>query len=237
MKEHFRLKETIVTIQADSLSHIEAAKETIRIQRKELEAYISSDPFFRDTLEPYDAGGELPEIVRRMMEAGNTMGIGPMSAVAGTFSVMAVEAMVEEGASFAIVDNGGEIAIINDRPILMGIYAGNSPLKNLGFMMGPRESITGVCTSSGSVGPSISFGMADAAVVFSDNVSLADSAATALGNATGIGKEAVEISFDVVKDIVGIKGAMVIQGEYMGFWGEVPELQKANVRYECITKG
>ena len=237
MKEHFRLKETIVTIQADAPSYIEVARESIRIHRRELESYIVSDPFFQSTLEPYDIDGDFPEVVRRMVEAGNAMGIGPMSAVAGTISALAVEAMVDAGATFAIVDNGGDIAIINDRPVVIGIYAGNSPLKDIGFVMEPRDSMTGVCTSSGSVGPSISFGMADAAVVFSDNVSLADAAATALGNATDIGKDAVERSFDVVKDVPGIKGAIVVQGEYMGFWGDVPELKRADVRYECITKG
>ncbi len=237
MKEHFRLKETIVTIQADSLSYIELAKEVIRFHRRELESYISSDPFFRSTLEPYDSKGDFPEIIKRMIMAGNTMGIGPMSAVAGTISSLTVEAMADAGAEFAIVDNGGDIAIINDRPVVIGIYAGNSPLKDLGFEIEPRDSITGICTSSGSVGPSISFGMADAAVVFSDDVSLADAAATALGNATDIGREAVERSFDVVKDVDSIKGAIVIQNEYMGFWGDVPEIRKADVSYDLITKG
>ncbi|WP_406661127.1 UPF0280 family protein [Methanolobus sp. ZRKC3] len=237
MKEQYRLKETIVTILADTAKHMDAAREAIVFHRKELEHYISGDPFFQSTLEPYCVGQDVPEVVRRMIDAGNAMGIGPMSAVAGTISALAVEAMVEAGATFAIVDNGGDIAMITDRPVVMGIYAGESPLKNLGFVMEPRDSITGVCTSSGTVGPSISFGMADAAVVFSDNVSLADSAATALGNATGLGKDAVQGSFDVVKDVPGIKGSIVVQGEYMGFWGSVPELTKARVRYECITKG
>jgi hypothetical protein len=237
MKEYFRLKETIVTIQADSEIYIEVARESIRKNRRELESYIAYDPFFQSTLEPYDHNGDFPEVVSRLINAGNAMGIGPMSAVAGTISALAVESMVDAGAKFAIVDNGGDIAIINDRPVLMGIYAGNSALKNLGFVMEPRDSITGVCTSSGSVGPSISFGMADAAVVFSDDVSLADAAATALGNATDVGRDAVEDSFDVVKYVEGIKGAIVIQGEFMGFWGDVPDIQRADVKYECITKG
>lgn len=237
MKEHYRLKETIVTIQADDRSHIEAAKEAIIHHRNELERYISADPFFKTSLEPYDLKGDAPEIVRRMVKAGNAMDIGPMSAVAGTISALAVEAMMESGASFAVVDNGGDIAIINDRPVVMGIYAGESPLKNLGFTLEPRDSITGVCTSSGTVGPSISFGMADAAVVFSDDVSLADSAATALGNATEPGKDSVENAFDAVRNVEGIKGAIVIQGEFIGFWGDIPELVKADVRYDCITKG
>lgn len=236
IKEHFQLKETIVMIAADDQSHIEAAKEAIRIHRAALETYILSDPYFQLTLEPYECPKDAPEVIRRMIKAGNTMGIGPMSAVAGTISALAVEAMVEAGARYAIVDNGGDIALINDRPVVVGIYAGQSPIKNLGLVFEPRDSITGVCTSAGMVGPSISFGMADAASVFSDDVSLADAAATALGNEVGIGKESVEASFNAIKEIPGIKGALIIQGEYIGMWGQVPRITRADVKYEYITK-
>jgi ApbE superfamily uncharacterized protein (UPF0280 family) len=236
IKEHFQLRETIVTIAADDPTHIEAAKEAIRVHRSVLETYILSDPYFQFTLEPYECPKNAPEIVRRMVKAGNTMGIGPMSAVAGTISALAVEAMVKAGAKYAIVDNGGDIALINDRPVVVGIYAGQSPIKNLGLIFEPRDSITGVCTSAGTVGPSISFGMADAAAIFSDDVSLADAAATALGNEVGIGKEAVEASFKAVKGVPGVKGALVIQGEYIGMWGKVPKITRADVRHEYITK-
>ncbi|MGM0771396.1 MAG: UPF0280 family protein [Halobacteriota archaeon] len=237
MKEHFQLKETIVTIVGDERSHINAAKDAIALHRAKLESYILRDPYFRITLEPHKCSDDAPEIVKRLVKAGNTMGIGPMSAVAGTISSLAVEAMVEAGASYAIVDNGGDIAIINDRDVIIGIYAGNSPIKDIGIVIEPSSGIRGICTSSGTVGPSISFGMADAAVIFSDDVSLADSAATALSNATGIGKGAVEKAFDLVKAIPGIDGALLVQGEYMGMWGDVPKISRADVRYECITKG
>ena len=237
MREHFQLKETIVTLTADDQIHIEAAKEAIYIHREKLERYIQSNPYFKTTLEPYHCSDDAPEIVKRLSWAGNIMGIGPMSAVAGTIASFAIEAMIATGATYAIVDNGGDIALINDRPVVMGIYAGESPIKDLAFNLEPRDAITGVCTSSGTVGPSISFGMADAAIVFSDNVSLADSAATALANNVGIGRKSVEDAFNVVKDVEGIKGAVVIQGQYVGIWGDVPEISRADVRYECITKG
>ncbi|AKB19962.1 MULTISPECIES: UPF0280 family protein [unclassified Methanosarcina] len=236
IKEYFQLRETIVTIAADDPVHIKAAKDAIRVHRAALENYILSDPYFQLTLEPYECPKNAPEAVRRMVKAGNTMEIGPMSAVAGTISALAVEAMVKAGAKYAIVDNGGDIALINDRPVVVGIYAGQSPIKNLGLIFEPRDSITGICTSAGTVGPSISFGMADAAAVFSDDISLADAAATALGNEVGIGKESVESSFKAVKGVPGIKGALVIQGEYIGMWGEVPKITRADVRYEYITK-
>ena len=103
-----------------------------------LRLYILSDPYFQLTLEPYECPKIAPEVVRRMIKAGNTMGIGPMSAVAGTISALAVEAMVEAGAKYAIVDNGGDIALINDRPVVVGIYAGQSPIKNLGLIFEPQ---------------------------------------------------------------------------------------------------
>jgi len=236
IKEHFQLKETIVTIAANSSAHIEVAKKSIRTHRAALETYILSDPYFQFTLEPYECPKIAPEVVKRMVKAGNMMGVGPMSAVAGTISALAVEAMVEAGAKYAIVDNGGDIALINDQPIVIGIYSGQSPIKNLGLVLKPRNSITGVCTSAGTVGPSISFGAADAASVFSDNVSLADAAATSLGNEVGIGKESVKASFNSVKGIPGIKGAIVIQGEYVGMWGNIPKITQVAVKYECITK-
>jgi len=237
MKEHFQLKETIVTIVADQELYITKAKKSIHYHRAALERFIAFDPFFRSTLEPYDCPENAPEVVKRMIIAGNTMGIGPMSAVAGTIASLAVEAMVDAGATFAIVDNGGDIALINDRPVTIGVYAGASPIKDLAFRLPCHDRITGICTSSGTVGPSISFGMADAAIIFSDDVALADAAATALGNATSIGKEAVEKAFDVVKPVSGIKGAIVIQGEYIGMWGDIPEMVRADVSYDCITKG
>ena len=237
MREHFQLKETIVTIKADETSHIEAAKDAIRFHRAELEKYIQVDPYFQVTLEPYECPDDSPEIVKRLVKAGNTMGIGPMSAVAGTVASLAVEAMVDDGASYAIVDNGGDIAIINDRPVLIGIYAGQSSIKDLAFSIEPSDRISGVCTSSGTVGPSISFGVADAAIVFSDDVSLADSAATALGNATDIGPDSIETALDLVKNIPGIKGSVLVQGEHMGMWGDIPEIVRASVGYDMITKG
>ncbi len=190
IREHFQMKETIVTIMADDRSFIETAKEEILKQRTELESFIFSDPYFESTLEPWPCVPEKPEIVRRMTLAGNAAGIGPMSAVAGTIAAFAVAAMVRAGASFALVDNGGDIAVYNpaskgNGPLTIGIYAGSSSFKDLGFRIPPteNETIFGVCTSSGTVGPSISFGNADAAIIFSKSVPLADSAATALGNA------------------------------------------------------
>ncbi len=237
MREQFQFKQTIVTIMAHKPEFIEVAKRCIIGHRRVLEEYIQKDPFFNITLEPYECSSGAPQIISRLVQAGNTMGIGPMSAVAGTISALAVEAMVDAGATYAMVDNGGDIALITDHPVVVGLYAGGSAIKDLGFLIEPCDIIRGICTSSATVGPSLNFGMADAAVVLSEDVSLADSAATALSNATGAGKKGVENAFEVVRYIPGIEGALVIQGDHLGTWGNLPPLKRTSVPYDLITKG
>lgn len=236
MRVHYRLKETIVTIAADNEEFIEAARASIREQRSLLEGYIQSDPFFKLTLEPYGVQSSAPEIVRRMAAAGSAVGIGPMGAVAGTIAWMAVEAMVDAGAKYAFVDNGGDIALVTERPLVLGVYAGESPIKDLALEVQPGERILGICTSSGTVGPSISFGTADAALVVSEDVSLADAAATALGNAV-VDDGDLEDAFGAVKGVEGIHGALLVKGDKFAVWGKLPRLVRAKMKPDFITKG
>jgi len=236
LREKFRLKETIVTITAQERSHLVAAIGEIALQRALLEEFIRSDPFFLVTLEPYDLPiDEAPQIVREMARAASAVGIGPMSSVAGTIALFALEAMIRAGATHAIVDNGGDVVLVADRPVLTGIYAGPSPLKDLAFEILPRKKPLGICTSSGTVGPSISFGSADAAVVFSEDVPLADAAATALGNAVTDGASLAD-SFHTVA-VPGIIGALVIRGEEMALFGDLPPLRRARLAPDLITRG
>jgi len=235
IREHFQLKQTIVTISAYEPAHIEAAKNSIKIERCLLEDFIEQDPFFAITLDPYDLPSrDAPEIVRQMVLAGNAFGIGPMSAVAGTIAKLAVEAMIRAGAKYAIVDNGGDISILNDRPVLVGIYAGSSPIKDLALEVPPREKPLGICTSSGTVGPSISFGCADAALVISQDPALADAGATALGNAVQPGMP-LDKCFSVVNR-PGVEGALAIRGEELALWGTLPRICRARFKPELITK-
>jgi uncharacterized protein len=236
LREHFQLKETIATISAREQRHIDAAKRAIRVQRGHLEDFIRKDPFFMLTLEPYDLQSDgAPEIVEQMINTTAVFSIGPMAAVAGVVAKFAVEAMIEDGATYAIVDNGGDISLLNDETVLVGIYAGHSPIHDLAFEIPPRKRPLGIATSSGTVGPSISFGFADAATVISQDPALADAAATALGNAVQA-EGSLEECFQAI-DRPGIDGALVIRGEEMALWGTLPKLRRARVGAERITKG
>jgi len=235
IRERFRLKETIVTISAKDQRYIEAAKQSIAEQRAYLERFILKDPFFALTLDPYDCPTEgAPNIVKQMIHSSNAFGIGPMSAVAGVIAKLAVECMLDAGSTYAIVDNGGDIAILNDQTVLIGIYAGSSFLQNLALEIPARDKLLGIATSSGTVGPSISFGYADAATVISHDPALADAAATALGNAVSLDGPLAE-AFKVI-DHTAIEGALVIRGKEMALWGELPKLRSAEIDPTLITR-
>lgn len=234
MKESFRLKETSVWITADEKRYIEVAKESIRQRRKELERFVRWHPYFLVTLETYrldevEVGNgeeriEPPEIARRMIEAASKFGIGPMAAVAGTLAEFAVEAVRDAGATYAMVDNGGDIALLTDREVLVGIYAGSSPFSNkIALRVKPSGSIVGICTSSGTVGHSLSFGIADAATVVSRSASLSDAAATALGNAV-TDAQSIPNAFRSINHVDGIEGALVIYKDVLATWGRIPEI-------------
>ena len=228
MKESFRIKETIAEITADEKRYIEIAKEEIKQRRKELERFVRWHPYFLVTLESYqiEEKNKIPEVVRRMTESAEKFGIGPMSAVAGTLAEFAVEAMRDAGGTYAMVDNGGDVALISDRDVLVGIYAGESPFSNkIALRIKSPSFPSGVCTSSGTVGHSISFGNADAATVISNSASLSDAAATALCNSV-TDAHSISKAFYSINHVEGIKGALVIYKDMLATWGEVPELVK-----------
>ncbi|RXE56191.1 hypothetical protein ABH15_08560 [Methanoculleus taiwanensis] len=233
IREHFQFRETIATILAKEPSHIEAAQEGMLAARQELERHIASDPFFAATFEPYLPSSD-SRVVTRMARAGYAAGVGPMAAVAGTIAWAGVEAMQKAGAAFGVVDNGGDIALMADRPVRVGIYAGDSPLSSrFAFVVPPPDGILGICTSSATVGPSVSFGVADAVIVFSPDVSAADAWATGLCNRLGADDDR---PFDALAGSA-VTGVLAILGEQVLRWGALPGIVRADVSERLITAG
>jgi ApbE superfamily uncharacterized protein (UPF0280 family) len=235
-KEHFELKETIATIIAEEEKYIETAKKEISKCRSDIEQFIQKDEYFEACLKPYNNHVINTEIIKKMCESSKELNVGPMATVAGVIAEYAVKAMVSQGAKHAIVDNGGDIAIFSDKPVNIGLYTGNKFTKDLAFQVLPKNNIFGVCTSSGKIGHSLSFGNTDAVTVFSHNVSIADAAATALGNLVHT-KYDIKNAFKILEDINEIIGAVIIIKDEIGLWGNIPQIIPAKVPYELITRG
>lgn len=234
LREFFRYKTTITTILADERGFFEPAKKAMVNARLEIESEISVNPLFSTSLVPVDAETDSVH-VGRMVSAAKRAGTGPMAAVAGTIARAGAEAMKESGASTGVIDNGGDIAFFSGREIRIGLYAGNSALsKKTAFILPPKDEIYGVCTSSATVGPSISFGIADSVTVFSHDVSLADAWATMICN--NIKSPLSAYPMPEPADM-GVDGIFATLGDESSGWGLIPEIRAAIVDDRLITSG
>jgi ApbE superfamily uncharacterized protein (UPF0280 family) len=233
IREPFHFRETFATILADDPHHIAAAKAGILAARQAVEACIARDPFFSATFDPYTPDSEDP-VIARMAGAARKAGVGPMAAVAGVIAWAGIEAMEEAGAAFGVIDNGGDIALISDRPVRVGVHAGSAPASNrIAFVVPPQEIILGICTSSATVGPSISLGIADAVTVFSRDVALSDAWATAVCNAIRPDDRSVLELINPAE----VEGVFAVMGDKTVTWGRLPPLVPAHVDEQLISAG
>jgi ApbE superfamily uncharacterized protein (UPF0280 family) len=218
---HFNVtvKETDLYIRATSNLQKKALK-AINKYRRQLEKYIEQNPAFRDSLEPVPLPADSPKIVKTMLDAGQKAGVGPMAAVAGAIAEYVGWELLEFSPEI-IVENGGDIFIKSTRKRVVGIFAGDSPLSGkIGLEIDAGDTPLGICTSSGTVGHSLSYGKADAVVVTAGSAALADAAATAIGNRIN---QPEDISSGIAfgNTIEGLRGLVIIKGDAIGAWGDV----------------
>jgi len=212
-------EETDLMIQADCLldNH---AREQVLACRGHIEGYITRYPGFATTIVPWPNQALAPEIIRTMIHAGGAAGVGPMAAVAGAVAESVGRALLDYSRQ-VVVENGGDIYLKTDGPALAGLFAGNSPLSmKVGIQVPDARDGIGLCTSSGTVGHSLSAGVADAVCVVSRSCALADAAATAIGNRIRSPGE-IQPAIAFGKQIVGVLGIVVVAGREMGAWGQV----------------
>lgn len=160
------------------------AFDKIKELRTRLDEYILTEPFFKKSLKPFQPSENAPFEAKEMAVAAERAGIGPMSAVAGLFAREVGETLLLNfSVDEMVIENGGDIFVLLKNELVLSVFAGDSPLsERMGLVIPPEKGKMGICTSAGTVGPSLSFGKADAVVVICEDVLLADAFATAFGN-------------------------------------------------------
>lgn len=219
------VEQTDLQIGCDTdLSGIALAK--VRKYRSILNSHIKKHPAFASALEPMQQDVAYPILIQTMIRAGQMAGTGPMAAVAGTIAQLVGEALLKESEQ-VFVENGGDIYISSKKDRTIGVFAGNSPLSNkVALKIAKNRFPLGICTSSGTVGHSLSFGKADAVTVVSKDTALADAVATAVGNRIKKPSDIAEaIEFGI--NIEGVEGILAIMGDKLGATGNI-ELAKVS---------
>jgi len=215
------VEETDLLISSDRTIDLDFCKERIFLYRRQIRAYISRDERFLTSLEPIAVESTAPSIIQAMADESRKAGVGPMAAVAGAIAQYLGKDLLRRGSREVIIENGGDIFLKAEKPVSIGLYAGRSRLSGkLSLRVYPKGRACGVCTSSGTVGHSLSFGSADAVVIVAGNAVCADAAATATANKVhDKGDFLSAVSF--ARSIRGVRGVLIIVKNDMASWGDM----------------
>ena len=189
--------------------------------RRTMDAYLLIDPQYKTALTPYDAGLEAPDILKEMSKVSHKTGIGPMSAVAGAVALKVAGFLKSRyDVNEVIVENGGDIYAQASTDMDISVFAGQSPLsEKIGLHIPAGSFPLGICTSSGTVGPSLSLGRADAVMIVCNDVMLADSYATAMANRIKSVNDLQPV-FDRITNTPAILGAIAVKDDRMAICGQ-----------------
>ena len=196
------------------------ASALIKKYRKQLNDYIQDDPNFLESFTPITPKKDAPDIVKHMCLSALLANVGPMAAVAGAIAQYVGMELLNYTDEI-IIENGGDIFLSSKTIKHVLIYAGCSPFSNkISLEIPGSNKPLGICTSSGTLGHSLSFGKADAVVVLAKDTSLADACATSICNMIQTPSD-IESGISFAKSVYGIEGILVIAGDKMGAWGDI----------------
>jgi hypothetical protein len=214
-----RVEETDLLITADDDLTTEAWDAACQA-RDRIREYGKAHQGFFDSLQPLPEDPDAPLIVQEMLKAGIAAGVGPMAAVAGAVAEYVGRALLPRSRE-VVVENGGDIFLCGMDEAVAAIYAATSPLsQKVALCVKVGDEGLGVCCSSATVGPSLSLGQADAAVLVGRPAALADAAATAVGNLVKSAND-MEAALARGMAIEGVAGVVVIIGETLGAKGDL----------------
>lgn len=188
--------------------------------RGQIQAYMALDPAFRTSLVPIPVLPGAPEIVQRMAAGAQLAGVGPFAAVAGTIAQMIAEQFKDRSPEM-LVENGGDIYIQGRRDRTIGLLPDVNSKALLGLRIAGSALPLSVCSSSASIGHSLSFGQGDLVTILAPDGAFADAAATALCNML---HSAADIPAVINQARAwtrhGLKGIFAQCGEHLGMWGD-----------------
>ena len=214
------VRETELQIRSDIVLQDEAFASVYRF-RNYIETYIKKNPNFLTSLTPLQWDAFAPAIIQQMMHAGTAANVGPMASVAGAIAEFVGRDLLMKCKN-VIIENGGDIFLRSDRDRLVGIFTGDSSpwRKKIVLRIPGSAGSVGICTSSGTVGHSISLGRADAVSIISGSATLSDAVATSIGNmiksTQDIGK-----SIERARRIEGVQGVLIVVKDKIGLWGDM----------------
>lgn len=215
-----KYRETDLWIRAQKDLKKEAIATVLNL-RHQLERYISQSPQFLQSLDPLPDDPSAPKLVRKMLQASYAAGVGPMASVAGAIAE-SVARDLKPFSSSIVVENGGDCYLDLQEEANVGVYVEpTSPFSGkVALRFAAEKFPLSICTSSGTIGHSLSLGKADAVTVAAKDGALADAAATALANLVRTPAD-IGNALQKAPSIPFIQGVLIMIKDKMGIWGDI----------------
>ena len=161
-----------------------------------------------------------PAILSHMCRASLLFGVGPMACVAGAVNHYLAQALAPH-CSELLVENGGDCLLATSSARRVRIDARSSPFGDrLQLHVRTQDQPIGVCTSSGTLGHSLSFGKADAVVILAKDSLIADAAATFFANQVHCPADVPRVA-EHARSFSEISGGVFICGSTLGACGNI----------------
>lgn len=211
------VQQTDMRVSAEADLRVEALALVLEA-RAQVEGHIARHPEFLRSLTPLAEDRTAPAVVAAMLDAARRADVGPMAAVAG-----AISEFVGRGLGAAspevIVENGGDLYLRSRQRRALTLLAENTTLGGIRITVPAAPAGTGIATSAGTLGHSLSFGRADAVMVVAESGALADALATAIGNI-------VQGERDLAPAIararaMGARAAVIVVDEHIAAYGDI----------------
>jgi len=189
--------------------------------RGEIKNWILFHPEFAASLEPVSVPDDAPDVVRAMARAAALCNVGPMAAVAGAVAQAVGDHFAGQSPNI-LVENGGDAYLRSTRERVVALLAEPESGALLGLRIEADAFPVSICSSSATIGHSLSLGRGDLVAVRAADARLADAAATALCNILR-SKHDVNRVLAEAKTLAkhGLQGVFAQIDGSLAAWGEI----------------
>ncbi len=184
-----------------------------------IEKVINDCPLFKKSLKPIKVSQRYPRIIKEMQEASMIFDVGPMASVAGAVCQYLANKL-SDVCETLIIENGGDIYVKDNKNVKVSLFMDNQYFNHLLLEIDRTSLPASICSSSGKIGHSLSFGFSDLVTVTSGSAIMADTAATAIANTIRT-KDDIQRSMDLFTPNPNIDSIVSIKDDVIGIWGKI----------------
>ena len=186
-----------------------------------LQAHFVLNPSFATSLTPVAVPENIHPVIKAMAESSQACNVGPMAAVAGAVAEYVADQLLPLSAN-VIVENGGDIFMYSSSKRKVALLSDPDSGARIGLSIEAADFPLSICSSSGTIGHSLSLGSGDLVTVRAKDARFADAAATALANLLKSPAD-VPLVIEKARDLAehGLDGVFVQYDSKIGAWGDL----------------